>query len=422
MRNRSLLVAPLSAAVLLLPGCGGGGGGGSLASAPPPVAVAPAPAATSAFALPPTPATTSGTYDAIASYTVTDSSKAQRQTLADGSVVLSGPIETVVPQQVAPSGAITLGVDAATRTYTLTATVGPFQFPTDSMTMAASADLGSTRNYPLSGGSSDPGFFSPEARIARGDLVVHGSLAAPGPSGAQRTLTSYLTLFNVGQQPNFPRYLSAASWGQFYRENPSATPGAAIETQAVRGLLVFGQRTLPSEIPISGKARYSLENLIDPTPFNQRDGFNEDGSPVDTDGKVLLDVDFATRQLGATYDLNRDLVNYRLDDFGQEILDSSGNPVVDSRYRTTVHAAGSTLVDSRGSFALMLAGTGSVHAELTDKPPVPDITAAVSGSITGAFFGPQAAEVGGIASLPQIGTDGIVSNTIQAFAGLKIGP
>ena len=382
-RQSKLLALPL---ILTLAACGGGGGGSvsSVASAPSPVAATQAPA----FALPPTPATTSGNYQTIS--TVTSFDRAG----------------TVLPLQLAPAGSVSLTVDAATRSYTLTVTAGAYQFPAGQVTMPADSTLGSTRNNPLTTGTIEQ--FTPAALIARGDLLASTVGAGTGASGAPRVLTTFLRLNNVGQVTGWPRYLSAASWGQSYQENASGVPGAEnfSRTTQTTGFLVFGQRTAAGDIPVVGRARYALESFPGQHPSIFGPYTDEDGNRINPDGDTVLEADFATRLLSATYDLTQSFTS-----------DDGGDPI--ARSVTAVHATGSTSFSSVGTFALLLAGTGSVHVERNDLVPVPDTSRSVSGDITGAFFGPQAAEVGGIWNLPTIDRNGTVSTIDGGFAGVK---
>ncbi|MEO6718529.1 MAG: hypothetical protein ABIM50_14940 [Novosphingobium sp.] len=404
MKKRTL--AALMVLTILLAACGGSDGGvNSVASVPVPaaqVAPTPAPSQAARTPLPPTPATTSGTYQAIATYTSFDASGTSQQ--------------TIVPQQLASEGSITLTVDTVTRTYTLSATAGPYQFPADKMVIPADSDLGYTRSFPLTSGTT-PDFFSPATRQARGDLLAHTVATGAAANGALRVITTYATLFNVGYLEGFPRYLSAAQWGQFYQENASGVPGPENykQTQGVRGLLVFGQRTDPGDIPVSGRARYALNSLT---------GLGQDdiGTRVLISLNAELDVDFASRKLSAIYDFTDSGDLYKYNEDGKLLTDDDGYGIVAGQVTTAVQASGSTFIAANGSFSLALAGAGSVHTQRLDLTPVPDIAKSLSGSLTGAFFGPQAAEVGGIAFLPLLGEDGSVIMQTAAFAGIRNTP
>ncbi|HKX77267.1 MAG TPA: hypothetical protein VJM34_01970 [Novosphingobium sp.] len=409
---RPTLIASLLCATALLSGCGGGGsgGGGSVASAPAPLTTAPP--APAREALPPTPATTSGTYTAIATFVTTDSTNSEKLTLPDGRVVYAqGAI--VALNQIAPVGSVTLSVDADTRTYTLTATAGPIQFPSDSMTMAAGSDLGYTRNNPITSGS--PEELTPLARAQRGDLVAHTLQAGTSAAGLPRLQTSYVSLHNVGQMNGSPRYISFAEWGQFYQESPDGMPGSSNNRllQRVGGTMLFGQRTASGDLPQSGKATYELHSYLQPA---YRD---EDGNRHDPFGDGALDIDFATRTLGARYSWEQGNDIYKTDDEGYPLSGEDGEPIVLGHATATIQTTGSTQVGNDSGFLLALSGTGTYQRTEEGKPPSAATVTPVTGSLTGAFFGPQAAEVGGFADLPRIDAGGGHYQTLIDFIGTQ---
>jgi len=324
-------------------------------------------------------------------------------------IPISGEPKLVLPQQLAPSGSVTLAVDAATRTYTLTVTAGAFSFPSGSMVMPANSPLGYERNWPDLQGT-------PAELAARGDMIVSTVPAGTGSSGAIRALTTFMRLYNVGQVGNSPRYLSAGQWGQFYQENPSGNPGPESFniTQQSFGTMVFGQRTTASETPLNGTARYQLNSFFAFTGCN-----NEETDCSDFKEERYLDADFEKSRLSAVY-LNQYAVsNYETDDEGNAILDADGNPKLIDKAIVAVDTKGSAPFSAGADFAIALTGKGSVHTVRTDNAPVPDISKPVTGSINGAFFGPQAVEVGGVWNLPTIAPDGTVGNYYDAFYGKK---
>jgi len=395
----------ISSLCILLQSCGDGGSG--VASAPAPLQTAAAPT-TSRTPLPPTPATTTGSYQGISTFTSIDFSDQTIVRDSTGRVVsVSGVQKLVEPMQLAPAGSINLTVDASTKTYTLTVNAGPYAFPAGVMVMPANAELGYTRNNPVAG--------TPLDMATSGDMLVKTVPAGNDANGAIRVLTTFVRLYNAGQLNNSPRYLSAAAWGQFYQVNSSGGSGQESfkPTQETLGFMVFGQRTQPGEMPLTGRASYTLHSLINPPVTD------DDGKVTDILGSTMLDVDFATRGLAGHYDRTDRGDTLKTDDEGYPIYDDNGDPTVIGHFETSVHAAGSTTVSTDGSFNLALSGTGTAHTEQADQPPVPDIVAPVSGALNGAFFGPQAAEVGGIATLPQIGTDGTVYQTLSDFAGIR---
>ncbi|HKX80324.1 MAG TPA: hypothetical protein VJM34_17565 [Novosphingobium sp.] len=422
MPRQFVLTAMLLATTAALAGCGGGGEINSASSLAGPAVPAATPQTTQTTQtaqntrtpLPPTPATTSGTYQAIAthrSFTLTPAPV----TTPDGRTIYA--TQFVEPDQVAPAGSVTIAVDANTRTYTLTAAVGPYGFPSDKMTMPANSDLGYTRNGPLTSGTT-PDFFSPIAQKARGDLLTNTVPAGTTSDGAPRVITTWLRLFNVGQLDGGPRYLSAAQWGQFYQENASGVPAPENYkvTKETAGTLVFGQRTASSDIPATGTARYGLRS------FFTNEGCNSD--VTDCTGfseSKFLNVDFGQAKLSAVYERSAIQDLFETDDEGYPILNEDESYNTIGKATLALRTSGTTNLIG-ADFAIPLSGTGSVHIERTDSTPVADITRAVAGVITGAFFGPQAAEVGGIWSLPLIGSDGTVSSYFDAFVGQRAAP
>ncbi|MBW8783995.1 MAG: hypothetical protein JF593_05050 [Novosphingobium sp.] len=407
-------LAPITLA-LALAACGdGGGGNGGVASTPAPIPASAALATSAATRtpLPPTPATTTGNYQSFAAYTSYDSSGLTLVRDSTGRVVsATGAQDIVAPMQLAPQGSVSLAVDAATRTYTLSVDAGPYQFPTGRMTLPADTPLGFSRNNPdLSGGPVD--------WVARGDMLASTVTAGTAASGASQVITSFLRLYNAGQLNGSPRYLSAAAWGQFYQENASGIPGPENykATRETTGILVFGQRTAPGDMPVSGQASYTVHSLISPPVTD------EDGNVFDALGDTVLQIDFATKSLSGRYDWKGSGDTFKTDADGNTVYDDAGDPIVAEHSDAIVHAAGSTLVGNDGGFNLVLAGTGTLHLARPEQPPVADLVQPVTGSLTGAFFGPQAAEVGGIAKLPQMAPDGTVSHTFNDFAGLRAVP
>lgn len=386
-RNGSSLLATIC---LLLAACGGGTTGGpTVASTPPPVT-----SQSNPFTLPPTPATTSGTYQPLASVSSLDLSNG-------GSIV-------TLPGQMAGPGAVTLKVDAATKTYTLTVNAGAVILPAGTMTMPATADIGITHNDPLAGGTPEP--LTPQAQIARGDLVASTVPAGTDASGNPRALTSYLRLYNVGQQGGSPRYVSMAHWGQLYLVNSSGVASAENfkATQKNEGFLVFGPRTLASEMPVNGSATYLLSSQFDSRfdPICEEYGC----SPPPT--TASLAVNFATRQLDAS--IRHASTNSAYDQAGEVVI---------ATHDIAWTLSGSTLIGANSDFAMPLSGAGTVHSEFTSGAVVPDIVRNMAGTLDGSFFGPQAAEVGGLWSLPSLTADGLVEpGILSPFVGQQVTP
>ena len=301
---------------LLLPACGGGGSGG-VASTPAPVpAPAPTPAPSSAPSptptplpgpvtslglqessralLPATPATITGSYKPIAAY-----------------YNFEGTSQTS-DMKVAPASSLGLVIDASTRSYTLTLPGAPIPFAPGKMTLPASSPLGYRITYieKFSDGTTKPGPTidrnNPEALTSpielrdKGYMMTSNVAAGTGTNGAPRAQSSWIRLFNVGQVAGQPKYLSAGYWGQFFSENTSGdgNPANFKPTKGVVGMMVFGQRTEPGDMPLSGKARYVLSSLLNPQ------GTDDNGIPVFPYGKTTLDIYFAHRLLTSNHNLD----------------------------------------------------------------------------------------------------------------------
>jgi hypothetical protein len=154
-----------------------------------------------------------------------------------------------------------------------------------------------------------------------------------------------------------------------------------------RGSVYFvsGDRTPASEIPTSGTATYMAASL----------GFDTDAAnssiPSGASIAIALTADFGQRSMFAQ--LNRD---------GAFFGDYAGGYT--SILAVDVHGTGP--IASSGTFDIPLAGTvGSGNA----------ITA-VTGLLNGAFFGPNAQQVGGVFSVGQVPGVPIVSD---AFVGTR---
>ena len=432
MKHLSIRITFAACLFLLLPACGGAGSGG-IASTPAPIpAPAPTPSPsptpsptpnptpgpatslglqeTSRSLLPATPATISGNYKPISAwYTFEGDTQ-------------SGDMKP------APAGSLGLVIDAFARSYTLTLTGAPIQFEPGKLTLPASSPLGYRITYieKFSDGSTRPGPTidrnNPEALTSpielrdKGYMMTSNVAAGTGANGALRAQSSWIRLFNVGQVVGQPRYVSAGYWGQFFSENASgdSNPANFKPTRGVVGMMVFGQRTEPGDMPLSGKARYVLNSL-----FNSQ-GTDDNGIPVFPYGKTALDIDFATRRLTGNHDLDRIDNWYQTDEDGNEIVGSDGKPILVHHSVLAIHLGGSATVANDGAFDLALTGTGNLHADDLEAKTSVDVTKPLTGSISGAFLGPQADEVGGIWSLPEgMDESGQVTVSTDAFAGLK---
>jgi hypothetical protein len=413
--------------VAALTACGGSTTGGGIAVSPPPPlpAPTPTPSSTPTFtgivessrtALPTTPANTSGTYSGPSYY-------------RSSSVDSAGIFTATQPTQLVEDAAATLQVDAASRTYTLTLAVAPEPGDPAVMSLPATSPLGFHVVYleRYSDGSTRPGYSSdrvdsdltggPRQALANGEAIGNVVPAGTYPDGSLRAQSNFVTLYNVGHSGDRPRYLSLAQWTQTYLSRGSDNVFHPVTS--ISGGTVFGQRTAAGDIPASGRAIYALTAFFGDYFAPDEYGGSEF---VDVDGETVLTVNFATKALDATFDFEKEIATYELDPEGHYVLDSLGDPIVNGNAMTVVHATGSTTLSTDGDFTLPLTGQGNIYYTALEGPGPADLIRAVDGSIVGAFFGPQAAEVGGIWNLPMLQADGSVVYSIQPFYGLIYNP
>lgn len=421
MTHRIAIVLTSAAA---LAACGGGSTGTGLAIAPPPPpAPAPTPAPTSSFigfvetsrtALPATPANTTGVYSGPAFYT---------SAAADD----SGHLVSTQSMQVVQNGAATLVIDAATRTYTLTLAVAPEASSPATMTLPANSPLGFRVVYVerYSDGSTRPGSTAERTdsvidggvtqAIANGEALGEVMAAGTYPDGSLRAQNTFVRLYNVGHTAGRPRYLSYGGWAQTFMARGADDRFHPV-TQSIGGM-VFGQRTAAGDMPLTGTATYTLQSLIG-GDYYIGDEFNNGAYFVDVDGDTSLTVDFASKQLSAVHDQLRTGETFQTDENGDYVLDGDGYPVVSGNGTTMLHATGSTILSGTNDFTLALNGLATTSSVPLVGAAPPDQTQTVSGLIVGALYGPQAAEVGGIWTLPIVTADGAVSPVTTPFFGL----
>ncbi len=149
--------------------------------------------------------------------------------------------------------------------------------------------------------------------------------------------------------------------------NGTTAPG----TQSGQLLFVNGDRTPPSGIPVSGTATYDARTL----------------QMLSTTGAVgipfTLTAEFGQRTISTQIDQN--FQNYGSGD---------GDPI------QGIHVAGSAPFSNGGSFDIPLSGTVNYsYANATVMPP----SEAATGDMNGAFFGPNAEQVGGTFALQRAG-------------------
>jgi hypothetical protein len=237
------------------------------------------------------------------------------------------------------------------------------------------------------------------------------------PSEVQRDadtrLRTHLTVSGpeprpIGSLTPPTRHTALGEWAA--AESRRQSDGSFAATgQEFSAYLAFGSRTAASDIPTGGSAHYAISD--DRGDYLACDYIC---SIPDFRGTTSLTVDFAARVIAAAYQWSGDEPAYGVD----------GNTRIGSN-RFSVTAAGRAPID-RGAFVLDLAGTGSARFTRSDGSIRPDETIVVDGLISGALFGPQAAEMAGVYRLPGLGVDHrgnlVVRPATGAFTAVQSGP
>jgi len=349
----SAVILPLC---LALPACGGGGGA-EVASIPPPP-LTPTPTAFLDVKVTPLDAqgTHPGTYSLLGRVISTPGNGASStRTLA------AGDANMIIAKQndilsfdlnapgIVPSGAIAF---ASPEQFWSPASSDPSQFDENDKSGKWPQYLGQRLTFYRihSDGSEE---LSGSSDFERGTSTS----VATG-------MTSMLT-YNIGNS-----YVAMGEWS-----SSVVTPGVA---PSVDLLFVNGERTPPSAIPVSGTAAYDARTLSLLTPY-----YDSAYPGI----YFTLTADFGLRTIATRIDQN---YRYYDDDF------IYGEPAISTAPILGIHVGGSASFSNDGYFDIPLAGTvnfSATNARVT--PPSEPVT----GSMNGAFFGPNAEEVGGTFSL-----------------------
>jgi len=150
-------------------------------------------------------------------------------------------------------------------------------------------------------------------------------------------------------------------------------------------LFVNGDRTPASAIPASGTATYDARSLA------LRSSSGTPGIPFS------LSADFGQQTMSARID----------QDYRYDAADASAEPILG------VHVGGSAPFANSGSFDIPLTGTANYSAVNSSVTPASE---SVTGAMNGAFFGPQAEQVGGTFSLERAGGTQLLQD---AFVGQR---
>jgi hypothetical protein len=150
-------------------------------------------------------------------------------------------------------------------------------------------------------------------------------------------------------------------------------------------LFVNGDRTPAAGIPLSGTATYNAHSLLLQSSYTTR------GVPF------TLTANFGQRTISTQID----------QDYRYNAAYPTGDPILG------IHVNGSAPFSNDGSFGIPLSGT--VNYASTNLPPTPP-SEPVTGSMDGAFFGPNAEQVGGVFALNRSGGVLLVQD---AFVGQR---
>lgn len=178
-------------------------------------------------------------------------------------------------------------------------------------------------------------------------------------------------------------YVSMGEWSwRIVDLDGKTVPG----TESGQLLFASGERTPASGIPVSGTATYDARSLL------LRSSSGALGIPF------TLTADFGVRTIAAQID--QDFKNFGIDDPIQGI-----------------HVSGSAPFSNDGSFDIALAGTVNYSYQNQANPPP---SQAATGEMNGAFFRPQAEQVGGTFFVQRSGDQQPLLQ--DAFVGQQRGP
>jgi hypothetical protein len=333
---------------MLLSGCGGGGA--QVASIPPPPATA-TPTATAKLDVKVTPldlqGTKAGTYDLLGRLTSTLSSGTKSSVLTAGEASLTIAKQndvlnfTVKAPGLVPNGAVA--------------------FPSPEI------------------------FWSPD--LTYGNQLFEDDHSGKWPQFLGQRLTAYRIQSDGSEEESelydFKRgtslngestftydigysYVAMGEWA-----SSSVQPGAF---PAAELLLVHGDRTPPAGIPVSGTATYDAHTL------SLLSACYDSACPGIY---FAMTADFGLRTISTRIDQN---YQYYTDLMGY------GEPAIRNGPILGIHVNGTAAFNNDGSFDIPLTGTANYSATnaLTTPPSEP-----VTGTMDGAFFGPNAENVGG---------------------------
>ena len=376
---------------LILSACGGGGGGDSHVASvpPPPITPPPPPASPSALTVISgysltgsldvqtswlaSPATRAGTYDLIGRLTLTpqDGDPTSYRALLPGEITLALTNPTGrafsytlnAPVGTLPGGLTSLGPATSVSSWDINQNVAyRYDNPYEDWAQALGQRL--TAFDKANNGSETP-LFSYD--------FTRGSTSAVTSLGSGKSLRATLD-YDIGYS-----YVAMGEWSWRVVDLNGAAAGDFGDL-----LFVNGDRTPASGIPASGTATYDARTLA---------LLSSNGTPGIP---FTLTADFGQRTMSTRIDQD-----YRYD----PARGVSDDPILG------IHVTGSAPFSNDGSFDIPLTGTANyVYNNSPTTPP----TESVAGIMDGAFFGPDAEQVGGVFA---INRSGGVLLMQDAFAG-----
>ena len=373
----STVVLPLC---MLLAACGGGDGGVDVASIPPPPTTpTPTPAATPLTTIQgyslkgsldvrtswlSSPATRAGTYDLIGRLTLTPGSGSPtiyrfttpgEFTFAVGMPTANGSSFALnAPIGILPANLASIGPTSMVSTWVINPTVA---FRYDNLGGDYAQYLGQRLTaFDKAADGSETQLFSYD--FTRGST---GTLTSLGSGNSLRTTLDY----DIGYS-----YVAMGEWSWKMVDLNGAV---VLGSDSGDLLFVNGDRTPASGIPVSGTATYDAHSLV---------LLSSNGTPGIP---FTLTADFGQRTMSTLIDQD-----YRYD----PTRSSSDDPILG------IHVNGSAPFSNDGSFDIPLSGTANYS--YNNSPTTPP-TEPVTGTMDGAFFGPQAQQVGGAFALQRSG-------------------
>lgn len=359
---------------LLLSACGGGGGGDSrVASIPPPPIATPTP----------TPTPQANTLDLQFSWLTSPATRNGRSDIIGRLALTPGNGDPSTVRGVGP-GEFTMDVlryfDDDPFPYTLQAPAGALPRGLTSLNISAIwSGYSWTINLPPAP-SFREGNYGGDFMLALGQRLTAFSKAPDGTAtqflsddftrGSATSVVSMAPDRNLQTTLLYDIGYSHVAMGEWSWRVVDLNGTAAGDSGEL--LFVNGDRTPSSDIPVSGTATYDARSLA------LLSGSGTPGIPF------TLTADFGQR-----------IMSTRIDqDYQYNSASPTGDPILG------IHVSGAAPFTNSGLFDIPLSGTANyASTNLLATPPAEPVT----GMMNGAFFGPQAQQVGGVFSLQRPG-------------------